>query len=536
MDLKQNNLTKKAMKVSSGALAALSVFSNSAFALSPNDILKKAKTMVVPAVVTTATAAAAVSVLGLTGVLIWKIPSLMSEKTEVVVSDELIGGIANKIDLATKEKMLTSFDEVRECLGLKKDEKGIFSKLKEDLDTNINKDEYREKFEDNCGCFFSSVRLLLGEKLFPGKNKTGKNKNGKLSESEKSFLNDVVGKIKAAVLAKSKNKNDVDGAASDLTKPSGDQNSDQQSGQSSNQQLEQKSAQLSAPAEVEVAEVPAANSTQENTADNKETSTDENKSENVEEANKKTAEENSASVENKGEEVKEEVKEDAVDKEETAGVTSTETPVVEKKPAYVENKGEEVKKEVKKDVDVKKEIETTPVETPVKGKPASVEREVEEVVSDEDLSNLKKKIDEYKANFINGSEMDFTKDAVLNSITGEKGLLGLRFKTDGYIGELLEVIKKNNGEKTVIFSKIKSCRKEGANRSTYIDLRLTCLKDEFLNIYGNYIENKYNRGQDCKGLNDSIVKDICLVAESIYEFLNVYCEKVNRKTGNIEVK
>lgn len=409
MDLKQNNLTKKAMKVSSGALAALSVFSNSAFALNPNDILKKAKTMVVPAVVTTATAAAAVSVLGLTGVLIWKIPSLMSEKTEVVVSDELIGGIANKIDLATKEKMLTSFDEVRECLGLKKDEKGIFSKLKEDLDTNINKDEYREKFEDNCGCFFSSVRLLLGEKLFPGKNKTGKNKNGKLSESEKSFLNDVVGKIKAAVLAKSKNKNDVDGAASDLTKPSGDQNS--------NQQLEQKSAQLSAPAEVEVAEVPAVNnSTQENTAAN-EAPTDENKSENVEEANKTTAEGNSASVEN---EVKEEVKKDAAAANEETGVIPTETPVVEKKLASVNDQAE--LENFFEKVELEKE-EVKNVNAALKNFNTRIEKEINRI---SEMTKKSKKDDRLYSYLFNTTEKY------------ENGLVSL--ERNGYIIRLLDIM------------------------------------------------------------------------------------------------
>lgn len=535
MDLKQNNLTKKAMKVSSGALAALSVFSNSAFALSPNDILKKAKTMVVPAVVTTATAAAAVSVLGLTGVLIWKIPSLMSEKTEVVVSDELIGGIANKIDLATKEKMLTSFDEVRECLGLKKDEKGIFSKLKEDLDTNINKDEYREKFEDNCGCFFSSVRLLLGEKLFPGKNKTGKNKNGKLSESEKSFLNDVVGKIKAAVLAKSKNKNDVDGAASDLTKPSGDQNS--------NQQLEQKSAQLSAPAEVEVAEVPAVNnSTQENTAAN-EAPTDENKSENVEEANKKTAEENSASVENK---VKEEV---AVDKKEIE-TTPVETPVEEK----LDSVKNEVKEEVKKDADVKKETETAPVEMP-----ASVNGQAE-LKEEESFKEIKLKEDEAKnVNEALGA-LKVKIDGDVNSLKMDVNpfynhLYNNESNNYGYVIRLLDImISSINADSSRLSKKVLSKVVEGKSKrgsfeedlkkcvgsdlickivSTTRSTTFGALRDSFNGMIVPLIESdrkgELNEKAFYGSMDSSIKESLYSVIESLSKLIKIYCEMKNVK-------
>ena len=251
MDLKQNNLTKKAMKVSSGALAALSVFSNSAFALNPNDILKKAKTMVVPAVVTTATATATVSVLGLTGVLVWKIPSLMSEKTEVVVSkeeiDKIISEVASKINLATKETMLGSFSAIRECLELKKDEKEIFSYLNGNLNINVSENRDGSKNYTN---FFKFVKLLLREKLFPGRK-------GELSKSEDRFLNDVVDKIKDAVSAKSENKVVTDST----TKPSGDQSSDQQSGQKPEQKFneqhdDKRSDQPSIPAVAEIVEGP----------------------------------------------------------------------------------------------------------------------------------------------------------------------------------------------------------------------------------------------------------------------------------------
>ena len=198
MDLKQNNLTKRAMKVSAGALATLSILSNSAFALSPRDIVKKAKDVAVPTVVSAATTAATASVIGLTGVLIWKLPSLMGEKAKVI-SDKDISNIISKINLASKENMITSLNNVKECLGLKdedllrKDE-SLFYKYVGRIRICVKETEYESKFEGNKGyknCFLNGIRFMLGTKYFPNSKH--------LSDDDRECISIIINEIENAI-------------------------------------------------------------------------------------------------------------------------------------------------------------------------------------------------------------------------------------------------------------------------------------------------------------------------------------------------
>ena len=158
MDLKQNNLTKKALKVSAGALATLSILSNSAFALSPRDIVKKAKSLVAPTVAAVATTAAAASVIGVTGVLVWKLIDLKGEEVEVPID---INDLVNKIDLTTREKMLESFKSVGEYLRLK--EKEGFKRSYASLEENVKEDDYESKFKETYKeKFLGCMGLALG--------------------------------------------------------------------------------------------------------------------------------------------------------------------------------------------------------------------------------------------------------------------------------------------------------------------------------------------------------------------------------------
>lgn len=184
MDLKQNNLTKKAMKVSAGALATLSILSNSAFALSPRDIVKKAKSLVAPTVAAVATTAAAASVIGVTGVLVWKLIDLKGEEVEVPID---INDLIDKIDLTTREKMLESFKSVGECLRL---EEKAFKSSYVSLEKNVKEDDYESKFEENYKkIFLDYMGLALGVQPF-----TDNNDNRTLSNEER-----ILNCIKSAI-------------------------------------------------------------------------------------------------------------------------------------------------------------------------------------------------------------------------------------------------------------------------------------------------------------------------------------------------
>ena len=185
MDLKQNNLTKKAMKVSAGALATLSILSNSAFALSPRDIVKKAKSLVAPTVAAVATTAAAASVIGVTGVLVWKLIDLKGEEVEVPID---INDLIDKIDLTTRKEMLESFKSVGECLRLK--EKEAFKRSYASLEENVKEDDYESKFEENYKkTFLCCMGLALGVQPF-----TDNNYNRTLSNEER-----ILNCIKSAI-------------------------------------------------------------------------------------------------------------------------------------------------------------------------------------------------------------------------------------------------------------------------------------------------------------------------------------------------
>lgn len=185
MDLKQNNLTKKAMKVSAGALATLSILSNSAFALSPRDIVKKAKSLVAPTVAAVATTAAAASVIGVTGVLVWKLIDLKGEEVEVPID---INDLIDKIDLTTRKKMLESFKSVGECLRL--EEKEAFKRSCASLEKNVREDDYESKFEENYKkTFLCCMGFALGVQPF-----TDNNDNRTLSNEER-----ILNCIKSAI-------------------------------------------------------------------------------------------------------------------------------------------------------------------------------------------------------------------------------------------------------------------------------------------------------------------------------------------------
>lgn len=185
MDLKQNNLTKKAMKVSAGALATLSILSNSAFALSPRDIVKKAKSLVAPTVAAVATTAAAASVIGVTGVLVWKLIDLKGEEVEVPID---INDLIDKIDLTTRKKMLESFKSVGECLRL--EEKEAFKRSYASLEKNVREDDYESKFEENYKKpFLCCMGFALGVQSF-----TDNNDNRTLSNEER-----ILNCIKSAI-------------------------------------------------------------------------------------------------------------------------------------------------------------------------------------------------------------------------------------------------------------------------------------------------------------------------------------------------
>lgn len=184
MDLKQNNLTKKAMKVSAGALATLSILSNSAFALSPRDIVKKAKSLVAPTVAAVATTAAAASVIGVTGVLVWKLIDLKGEEVEVPID---INDLIDKIDLTTRKKMLESFKSVGECLRL---EEKAFKPSYASLEKNVKEDDYESKFEEKYKkTFLDHMGLALGVQPF-----TDNNDNRTLSNEER-----ILNCIKSAI-------------------------------------------------------------------------------------------------------------------------------------------------------------------------------------------------------------------------------------------------------------------------------------------------------------------------------------------------
>ena len=185
MDLKQNNLTKKAMKVSAGALATLSILSNSAFALSPRDIVKKAKSLVAPTVAAVATTAAAASVIGVTGVLVWKLIDLKGEEVEVPID---INDLIDKINLTTREKMLESFKSVGEYLRL--EEKEAFKRSYASLEKNVREDDYESKFEENYKKpFLCCMGFALGVQPF-----TDNNDNRTLSNEER-----ILNCIKSAI-------------------------------------------------------------------------------------------------------------------------------------------------------------------------------------------------------------------------------------------------------------------------------------------------------------------------------------------------
>ena len=450
MDLKQNNLTKKAMKVSSGALAALSVFSNSAFALNPNDILKKAKTMVVPAVVTTATATATVSVLGLTGVLVWKIPSLMSEKTEVV-SDKLIGEIANKIDLATKKKMLESFDKVREHLGLEKEGFSDFYNLLK----KVEEKDYGTNFEKIYeGKFFFCVRAMLREGCLHKREE-------ETNDAEKTILSNSVDKIKSLIRnrvpVKSENKSSV---VTNLTRQPG-KKSGLKPEQKSNKELDNEdkgSDQLSTPAAVVgIVEGPA-DSTQENTFARGEEAVAESESEGV---------------------------------EETSGM----------RPKLSRKQQEKI----------------------------DIANESLVALSNEINAKLKAFNDNKCSRKVEG----FSEKEVLDYMVGRHLL-----HKNGCVYRLLDIIatvnyRKDLGIVGTFNSYINELNGENFKNKSF-DEKLYNFASRFVALFSSIAENNNNRKELFKDLDNSVVKNVCLVVKSIYEFLDVYYNpKVNGKTETV---